>query len=112
VIKTQTTVKQILFENNQAVGVAAVRKNQQVHYIATKEVVLATGAIDSPKLSQLSGVGKGIELKKLGINVIKNLPAVGQNLQDHVCGGFIFETKVKTLNDDLRGFYNKEKLGA
>jgi len=112
VIKTQTTVKQILFENNQAVGVAAVRKNQQVHYIATKEVVLATGAIDSPKLSQLSGVGKGIELKKLGINVIKNLPAVGQNLQDHVCGGFIFETKVKTLNDDLRGFYNKAKLGA
>jgi choline dehydrogenase len=112
VIKTHTRVKQVLFENNQAVGVIAIRNGQQIRYRASKEVVLSAGAVDSPKLLQLSGVGEGAELKKLGIKIIKNLPAVGQNLQDHVCGGFIFETKVKTLNDDLMGFYNKAKLGA
>jgi choline dehydrogenase len=112
VIKTHTRVKQVLFENNQAVGVIAIRNGQQIRYRASKEVVLSAGAIDSPKLLQLSGVGEGTELKKLGIKIVKNLPAVGQNLQDHVCGGFIFETKVKTLNDDLKGFYNKAKLGA
>ena len=111
-VKTHTKVKKILFENSQAIGVEATCKNTQFCYHATKEVILAAGAIDSPKLLQLSGVGEGLELKKLGINVISNLPAVGKNLQDHVCGGFIFETKVKTLNDDLRSFYNKAKLGA
>jgi choline dehydrogenase len=111
-IKTHIRVKQILFENNQAIGVVAMRKGRQVSYNANKEVILAAGAIDSPKLLQLSGVGEESELNKLGINVVNNLPAVGKNLQDHVCGGFIFETKVKTLNDDLMGFYNKAKLGA
>jgi len=112
VIRTHARVKKILFQGIQAMGVSTSINDQQIRYLANKEVILAAGAIDSPKLLQLSGIGEADELKKLGINVVKNMPAVGQNLQDHVCGGFIFETKVKTLNDDLKGFYNKAKLGA
>ena len=111
VIRTHAKVKQILFQGTQAVGVSASINDQQIRYLANKEVILAAGAIDSPKLLQLSGVGEADELKKLGINIVKNLPAVGKNLQDHVCSGYIFETRVKTLNDDFKGFYKKAKLG-
>src|SRR6266436_10104632 len=63
---------------------------------ADKEVILAAGAINSPKLLMLSGVGEAKALRSLGIDVAENLPGVGENLQDHVLvSGVVFKYKGK-----------------
>src|SRR5258707_12097803 len=63
---------------------------------ADKEVILTAGSIHSPKLLMLSGVGEAKALRSLGIQVIENLPGVGQNLQDHVLlSGVVFKYKGK-----------------
>ena len=63
---------------------------------ADKEVILAAGAIGSPKLLMLSGVGEAKALRSLGIDVVENLPGVGENLQDHVLvSGVVFKYKGK-----------------
>ena len=63
---------------------------------ADKEVILAAGAINSPKLLMLSGVGEAKALRSLGIAVAENLPGVGENLQDHVLvSGVVFKYKGK-----------------
>jgi choline dehydrogenase len=64
--------------------------------VADKEVILAAGAIHSPKLLMLSGVGEETTLRSLGIDVVENLPGVGKNLQDHVLlSGVVFKYKGK-----------------
>src|SRR5260370_1111734 len=63
---------------------------------AEKEVILAAGAINSPKLLMLSGVGEAKALRSLGIDVVENLPGGGENLQDHVLvSGVVFKYKGK-----------------
>jgi choline dehydrogenase len=63
---------------------------------ADKEVILAAGSINSPKLLMLSGVGEAKALRSLGIDVVENLPGVGENLQDHVLvSGVVFKYKGK-----------------
>jgi choline dehydrogenase-like flavoprotein len=63
---------------------------------ADKEVILAVGAINSPKLLMLSGAGEAKALRSLGIDVVENLPGVGENLQDHVLvSGVVFKYKGK-----------------
>src|SRR6185503_5052605 len=63
---------------------------------ADKEVILAAGAINSPKLLMLSGVGEAKALRSFGIDVVENLPGVGENLQDHVLAlGVVFTYKGK-----------------
>ena len=72
---------------------AAVLTNGTVKDIAAdKEVILAAGAVNSPKLLMLSGVGDAKALRGLGIGVVENLPGVGENLQDHVLvSGVVFK---------------------
>jgi len=76
---------------------AAVLTNGTVKDIAAdKEVILAAGAINSPKLLMLSGVGNAKALRGPGIGVVENLPGVGENLQDHVLvSGVVFKYKGK-----------------
>jgi len=83
-IRTGAFVNRSLFEGTRAVGVeyrAAFGGLRRVH---AGEVILAGGAINSPQLLQLSGVGNAAELGALGIPVVANLPGVGENLQDHL----------------------------
>ena len=84
-IATNALVSRILFEGKRAVGVAYLDgSGQAVAVRAAREVVLAGGAINSPQLLLLSGVGPRAELEKHGIPVVHELPGVGQNLQDHL----------------------------
>ena len=76
-------VTKIIFRNGRAVGVEFVR-NGAVQRVRAKEIILCGGAINSPQLLQLSGVGDGDLLRGLGIEVISHLPGVGENLQDHL----------------------------
>ena len=83
-IYTKTYVTKILFDNKTAIGIEIYKNNKKEKFFAKKEVIVSAGSINSPKLLQLSGIGEATDLKKLGIEVIHNLPGVGKNLQDHL----------------------------
>ena len=78
-VRTRTFVERVVFEGTRAVG---VRVNGET--IRAGEVILCGGAINSPQLLQLSGIGNASELEALGVGVVKHLPGVGENLQDHL----------------------------
>ena len=93
-----------------------VRRARAVHYRqhgrthvarARREIVLSAGSINTPMLLQLSGVGRGALLQSLGIGVVHESPAVGQNLQDHLCVDHIYRSRVPTLNNQLRPLHGK-----
>ncbi|EDO38956.1 predicted protein, partial [Nematostella vectensis] len=81
---TRALITRVLFEGNKAVGVEYHADNQIRRVRAKKEVIISGGAINSPQLLMLSGVGNAEELTRLGIPVVVNLPGVGENLQDHL----------------------------
>ncbi|MEH2512157.1 choline dehydrogenase [Nitrobacteraceae bacterium AZCC 1564] len=99
---THAQVTRILFDGVRARGVAYVHEGRNVEVTANREILLCAGAIQSPHILQLSGVGPEGLLRQYNIPVVKALPGVGENLQDHVQARFILETKKKiTLNDDM-----------
>jgi choline dehydrogenase-like flavoprotein len=82
---THTQAIRVIIESGKATGVVVRNKNGTVETInATTEVILSGGAINSPQLLLLSGIGPAEELKALGIEVMHDLPGVGKNLQDHM----------------------------
>jgi len=83
-VETHALTTKILFEGRRAVGVAYEHRDRARVARAAREVILCGGAINSPQLLQLSGVGRGADLQKLGIPVVHELPGVGENLQDHL----------------------------
>ena len=93
----------ILASGNRAVGVRLTRLGTSVLVRARRGVVLAAGAVDSPKLLMLSGIGSGSDLARLGIPVAVESPDVGRNLQDHFGVRVIAEVgRPITINDDFR----------
>jgi len=80
---TGAQVTQITFSGRQASGVTYQRGQQQCQALASREVILAAGAIGSPHLLQVSGVGDAALLRELGVAVIANSPGIGAHLQDH-----------------------------
>lgn len=83
-ILTDTEIEKIVFEGTRAVGVEGVSQGFKVKYRAGREVLLTAGAMNSPKLLQLSGIGPATHLQALGIPVIQNSPNVGTNLREHL----------------------------
>jgi len=82
-LRTLATANKIVFEGNRAVGVE-YRRGNKVHTVRAKNVVSCGGAVNSPQLLQLSGVGDSGHLSDLGIDVVSHLPGVGENMQDHL----------------------------
>ena len=83
-LATRVLVTRIIIENTRAVGVEYLHRNQVRRVRATREVILAGGAINSPQILQLSGIGDAGRLAGLGVAVHVDLPQVGENLQDHL----------------------------
>jgi len=83
-VRTRTLVHRVLFDAKRAVGVEYQHGRGPVQQVRAGTVVLCGGAINSPQLLQLSGVGNAAELAALGIDVVQDLPGVGENLQDHL----------------------------
>lgn len=108
-VKTNARVKRILIENGKAVGVevaSSYAKSERIN--CNKEVLLSAGAIQSPQLLMLSGIGDPNELKRVGIDVLVALPGVGKNLQDHFWSGVTVETNIPSANALLKP-WNKTK---
>ena len=87
--QTRALTLRILFENNRAVGVEYQLDNEIKRAGARKGVIIAAGAINTPQLLNLSGIGNAVDLEKLGIPVKVHLPGVGYNLQDHMSVAFM-----------------------
>ena len=109
-VETECHVTRVLFEGKRAVGVAYVQ-NGQTREAKAGEVILAGGAINSPQLLQLSGIGPGALLQSLGLPVLRDNPNVGARMQDHHGINYTWRMKVPTLNDELRPWWGKLKAG-
>jgi choline dehydrogenase len=90
-IATQTAVKRVVIENGRATGVVCEAGGQELTYASRGEVIVAAGVYGAPQLLQLSGIGPGAALRELGIDVARDLAAVGQNLADHHKFGVSFD---------------------
>ncbi|HET6161003.1 MAG TPA: GMC family oxidoreductase N-terminal domain-containing protein [Dongiaceae bacterium] len=106
-IETEALATRILFEGKRAVGVAYERHGQSCEARAGRDVILSGGSINSPQLLQLSGVGPEDLLRSCGIGVLHHSPAVGRNLQDHLCFDHVYRSKVPTLNDVFYPWWGK-----
>ena len=82
-VLTDAQVQKIIFEGRRAVGVVTVQDGVLHEYRAAREVILSAGALQSPKLLQLSGVGPAGHLSSLGVQVIVDSPGVGANMREH-----------------------------
>jgi choline dehydrogenase-like flavoprotein len=82
-IVTGALTRRVLIENGRAVGVEIARAGAVERISAAREVIVSGGTVNSPQILMLSGIGPAAELKKHGIEVVRDLPGVGENLQDH-----------------------------
>jgi choline dehydrogenase len=110
-VETQAHVTRILFEGRRAVGVAYMQAGRMIEARAG-EVIVAGGAINSPQLLQLSGIGPGPLLQSLGISVLHANANVGARMQDHHGINYTWRMKVPTLNDYLRPWWGKLHAGT
>ncbi len=111
-IETNAQATAIELEGKRAVGVRYAQGGQHKSMKAKAEVLLCAGAIQSPQLLQLSGIGPAALLQKHGIAVAHDLPGVGENLQDHLQVRMIFESTEKTTNDELNSLLGQARLGV
>jgi choline dehydrogenase len=97
----------ILFDGKVATGVDYIQRGVRKKAYARREVILSAGAINSPQLLQLSGIGPADLLRSKGIEVVHAAEGVGRNLQDHLGIDFIYKSRVPTLNDQLHTMRGK-----
>jgi choline dehydrogenase len=111
-LETHCLVRAADIENGRAAGVRWRRNGAAQSARCRGEVILAAGAIGSPQILKLSGIGPGAELQELGIAVARELPGVGANLQDHLQLRLIYEiTGFKTLNEMYRSPLARVRMG-
>ena len=110
-IITNFMVERILFDQNVATGVEGTRQGQSLEIKARKEVVLSAGAIGSPQLLMVSGVGESSQLKSHGITIVQELKGVGQNLQDHLQARPVYKCNVSTINTETGNWWKQAMIG-
>ncbi len=110
-LQTHAWVSRIRFEQRRAVGVDYVQGDTPRFATATREVILCGGAVNSPQLLQLSGIGPAATLRAAGITPLLDNPAVGGHLQDHLAVVYSFKATQPTLNDELHSTVGKLVAG-
>lgn len=110
-VKTKAFVKRVVFEGSRAVGVEVeIKGKSQVIY--SREIVLCGGAINTPQILQLSGIGNKPDLERLGIEVVHHLPGVGENLQDHLEVYVQYLCKQPVSMQPMLKFWRRPFIGA
>ncbi|MBC7986567.1 MAG: GMC family oxidoreductase N-terminal domain-containing protein [Sphingomonadaceae bacterium] len=104
-VETRALTTRVLFEGRRAVGVEFRQNGKKRTVRARREVILAAGSVESPKLLEVSGIGQGARLRELGVAVVHESPGVGENLQDHYMIGCQARLKPGTpsVNDMASG---------
>ena len=110
-VVTGAFATRILFEGSRAAGVEYEVGGETLTARAGREVILSAGAVQSPMLLQHSGVGPGALLQKFGKTVVKDMAAVGGNLQDHLGIDYLYRSRKPTLNSLLRPWWGRILLG-
>lgn len=111
-IITRALTTRVIIEGNRATGVAYQDASGAEKTVkANAEVVLSSGAIGSPQILMLSGIGEGDQLSANGIDVIRDIPGVGKNMQDHLQARLVYKCNEPTLNDEVRSLFNKMRIG-
>ena len=111
-VETGALATRLVFEGSRAVGVEYERGGRTHVTRAGREVIVSGGSVNSPQLLQLSGVGPGALLQRLGMEVVHANANVGANLQDHVGINYTFRARVPTLNQILRPWWGKLAVGT
>jgi len=106
-IELRAQATRVLFSGARAHGIEYLQGGRRQTARARREVILAAGAINSPQLLELSGIGEAALLRRFDIPVIVDAPAVGQGLQDHLAVSYFYRSRVPTLNDQLAPWYGK-----
>ncbi|NQW70542.1 MAG: GMC family oxidoreductase N-terminal domain-containing protein, partial [Betaproteobacteria bacterium] len=111
-ILTNSQVSKVIFENKKAVGVELIQQGIKKIIQSNKEVILSAGAIQSPQILQLSGVGPAKLLQEFNIPLVHDLSGVGENLQDHLQFRLIYELNQPiSTNIQLSSWFGKLKMG-
>lgn len=110
-IITHAQVQKVLIEDNRAVGVTYADRSGKIQTVtAAREVVLSGGAINSPQILMLSGLGEAEQLTRHGIEVKRDLPGVGKNMQDHLQARLVYKCNEPTLNDEVGSLFGQAKI--
>jgi choline dehydrogenase len=110
-LESNAWVSKIRFSERRAAGVEYVQDGEARYVAADREVILCAGAVNSPQLLQLSGIGDARKLSALGIAPLLDNPAVGGNLQDHLAVVYSYKATRPTLNDELHSPLGKLRAG-
>ena len=110
-VLTHTQAQSVVIENGAAAGVRFQCLGQETVVRARAEVILAAGAVNSPQLLELSGIGAGAHLQRTGIRTVRDLPGVGENLQDHLQLRLIYRIRnALTLNELASTWFGKARI--
>ncbi|PPR12150.1 MAG: Alcohol dehydrogenase [acceptor] [Alphaproteobacteria bacterium MarineAlpha11_Bin1] len=111
-VLTKAHAKNLTITDGRVTGVDFWLDNADAHAAAAREVVLASGAVGSPQILQLSGIGQGRVLRDRGVDVVHHLPGVGENLQDHLQIRAVYKVQnAKTLNECASSLIGKAIMG-
>jgi choline dehydrogenase len=111
-VVTDALVSKVLFEGKRALAVQYVQGEKPVQVKANREIILCGGAINTPQLLELSGVGSAALLREHGIPVVLDQPSVGEHLQDHLQARIVLKcTRPITVNDDMQSWWRMARMG-
>lgn len=111
-VLTKAQTSKILFTGKKAIGVKYTQNGTSRTAMAKRSVILSAGAICSPQLLQLSGIGPGTLLRDKGVEVVHELAGVGENLQDHLQIRCVYEvSNTKTMNEKAHSWLSKASIG-
>jgi len=111
-IITHAAVDKVVVDGKRATAVIYTDKRGVQHKVtARREIILSGGAINSPQILMLSGIGEAEQLRDHGIDIVADLPAVGKNMQDHLQARLVYKCNEPTLNDEVSSLFGQAKIG-
>ncbi|MEJ6390504.1 GMC family oxidoreductase [Gymnodinialimonas ulvae] len=111
-IVTHAQVDRIRLQGTRATGVQYTDRSGAVQIVsAAREVILCGGAINSPQLLMLSGIGEAAQLAEHGIDTVQDLGGVGKNMQDHLQARLVYKCTEPTLNDEVSSLWGQARIG-
>jgi choline dehydrogenase-like flavoprotein len=111
-VKTDAFITRLVLDKNRVKGVAIIENGRETVIVAERDVIVTAGAIGSPKLLMLSGIGPAAHLKSKGVSVVHDLPGVGRNLQDHMASDIVFQLNGPHSYDKYKKLHWQAVAGA